>query len=215
MLPLVPWFAVGASAGLFTAWVESTPRLIGAQGPQYALTWPQRLLLAGRVPWFYAWKVLWPANLMFTYPHWTIDSGELRQYLFPLGLVALAVALGLLARKNRGPLAGFLFFTGTLFPALGFLNVYPFRYSYVADHFQYLAILGIIVPAAAWLTVLARRISQGKIAADRPAGALADHTRRPRPAGRARCIATTRRCSARLWRAIPAALFSTTIWAWC
>ncbi len=170
VLPLVPWFVVGASAGLFTAWVESTPRLIGAQGAPYALTLPQRLLLAGRVPWFYAWKVLWPANLMFTYPHWKIDSGELRQYLFPLGMAALAVALGLLARKNRGPLAGFLFFAGTLFPVLGFLNVYPFRYSYVADHFQYLAILGIIVPAASGLTVLAGRISpgwisQGKLAA--------------------------------------------------
>jgi tetratricopeptide (TPR) repeat protein len=150
--PLLPWFAIGASAGLFTAWVESTPRLIGAQGPQYALTLLQRLLLAGRVPWFYASKVLWPSNLMFTYPHWKIDSGEWWQYLFPLGLAALAVALVLLARKYRGPLAGFLFFAGTLFPVLGFLNVYPFRYSYVADHFQYLAILGIIVPAASGLT---------------------------------------------------------------
>jgi tetratricopeptide (TPR) repeat protein len=165
VLPLVPWFAVGASAGLFTAWVESTPRLIGAQGPQYALTLAQRLLLAGRVPWFYAWKVLWPANLMFTYPRWKIDAGEWWQYLFPLGLAALAVALGLLARKNRGPLAGFLFFAGTLFPALGFLNVYPFRYSYVADHFQYLAMLGIIVPAASGLTVLAGRIAPGRISA--------------------------------------------------
>src|ERR1019366_5746224 len=165
VLPLVPWFALGATAGLFTAWVESTPRLIGAQGPAYALTLPQRLLLAGRVPWFYAWKVLWPANLMFTYPRWKIDAGEWWQYLFPLGLAALAVALGVLARKNRGPLAGFLFFAGTLFPALGFLNVYPFRYSYVADHFQYLAILGIVVPAASGLTVLAGRIPPGRIAA--------------------------------------------------
>ena len=165
VLPLVPWFAVGASAGLFTAWVESTPRLIGAQGPLYALTVAQRLLLAGRVPWFYAWKALWPANLMFTYPRWKIGTGEWWQYLFPLGLAALAVALGLLARKNRGPLAGFLFFAGTLFPALGFLNVYPFRYSYVADHFQYLAILGIVVPAASGLTVLAGRIPPGRIAA--------------------------------------------------
>jgi tetratricopeptide (TPR) repeat protein len=165
VLPLVPWFAVGASAGLFTAWVESTPRLIGAQGPQYALTLAQRLLLAGRVPWFYAWKVLWPANLMFTYPRWKIDAGEWWQYLFPLGLAALAGALGWLARKYRGPLAGFLFFAGTLFPALGFLNVYPFRYSYVADHFQYLAILGIVVPAASALTVLAGRIPPGRMAA--------------------------------------------------
>jgi tetratricopeptide (TPR) repeat protein len=165
VLPLAPWFALGASAGLFTAWVESTPRLIGAQGAQYALTLSQRLLLAGRVPWFYAWKVLWPANLMFVYPHWMIDAGEPLQYLFPLGLAALAVALGLLARKSRGPLAGFLFFAGTLFPVLGFLNVYPFRYSYVADHFQYLAVLGIVVPAACGLTVLAERVSPRKIIA--------------------------------------------------
>ena len=165
VLPLVPFFVVGASAGLFTAWVERTPSLIGAQGAEYALTMPQRFLLAGRVPWFYAWKVLWPADLMFIYPRWKIDPGEWWQYLFPLGLVALAVALGWLARKNRAPLAGFLFFTGTLFPVLGFLNVYPFRYSYVADHFQYLAALGIFVPAASWLVVWAGRISPGKMGA--------------------------------------------------
>ncbi len=165
VLPLVPWFAAGASAGLFTAWVEKNPQLIGAQGAHYALSLLQRLLLAGRVPWFYACKVLWPSNLMFVYPRWTIDPGEWWQYLFPLGLAALAVAFGLLARRNRGPLAGFLIFAGTLFPVLGFLNVYPFRYSYVADHFQYLAALGIVVPVASGLTVLARRISPGRIGA--------------------------------------------------
>ncbi len=58
---------------------------------------------------------------------------------FPLGVLAAALGLGLLARGQRGPLAGFLFFIGTLFPALGFFNVYPFIFSYVADHFQYLA----------------------------------------------------------------------------
>ena len=162
VLPLVPWFAVGIPAGLFTAWVESTPRLIGAQGTDYALTLPQRLLLAGRVPWFYAWKVLWPANLMFFYPRWNVDPREWWQYLFPLGTLALAVALAYLARKNRGPLAGFLIFAGTLFPVLGFFNVYPFRYSWVADHFQYLASLGIIVPAVSGLMALAGRIPPGK-----------------------------------------------------
>jgi len=108
VLPLAPWFALAVPAGLFTAWVESTPRLIGAQGALYALTLPQRLLLAGRVAWFYAWKVLWPSDLMFIYPRWTIDPGQWWQYLFPLALAVLAAALGLLARKNRGPMAGFL-----------------------------------------------------------------------------------------------------------
>jgi tetratricopeptide (TPR) repeat protein len=165
ILPLLPWLVVGASAGLFTAWVESAPEFIGAHGPEYELSLPQRLLLAGRVPLFYAWKLMWPSNLIFLYPRWTIDPSEWWQYLFPLATVALAGVLVFLARKNRGPLAGFLFFTGTLFPALGFLNVYPFRYSYVADHFQYLAALGLIVPAAAWLTALAGRLSPSKTAA--------------------------------------------------
>src|ERR1019366_2318074 len=52
------------------------------------------------------------------------------------------------------PLAGWLFFIGSLFPALGFFNVYPFAFSYVADHFQYLASLGVIVVAAAGLAQL-------------------------------------------------------------
>ncbi len=158
VLPLAPWFVLGAFAGLFTAWVERNPQLIGAQGSQYALTFAQRLLLAGRVPWFYAGKALWPSGLMFIYPHWSIDSADPVQYLYPVLLIGLAAALVWIARGNRAPLAGFLFFIGTLFPALGFLNVYPFRYSWVADHFQYLALLGILVPVAAGLTLLASRI---------------------------------------------------------
>jgi tetratricopeptide (TPR) repeat protein len=57
----------------------------------------------------------------------------------------------MLRRKNRGPLAAWLIFVGTLFPVLGFFNVYPFMFSYVADHFQYLACLGMIVLASAMI----------------------------------------------------------------
>jgi tetratricopeptide (TPR) repeat protein len=90
---------------------------------------------------------------MFIYPHWVVSSALWWQYLFPLGAMALAVGFGLMARWRRGPLAVFLFFAGTLFPAMGFFNVYPFVFSYVADHFQYLACLGIIVPLASGLTL--------------------------------------------------------------
>jgi tetratricopeptide (TPR) repeat protein len=40
---------------------------------------------------------------------------------------------------------------------LGFLNVYPFRYSYVADHFQYLACLGVIVLTSAAMVSTGQR----------------------------------------------------------
>jgi tetratricopeptide (TPR) repeat protein len=143
--PLLPWFVMGASAGLFTAWVESA--LIGARGAEFAMAPFQRLLLAGRVICFYAAKVIWPSNLIFFYPRWNIDPSAWWQYLFPAGVIAVAVVLWMLARRHRGPLAAFLIFCVTLFPVLGFFNIYPFRYSYVADHFAYLASLAIIVPS--------------------------------------------------------------------
>ena len=59
--------------------------------------------------------------------------------------------------RTRAPLAAALLYVGTLFPALGFFNVYPFRYSFVADHFQYLAAASIIAAlAAALVTTIAR-----------------------------------------------------------
>jgi tetratricopeptide (TPR) repeat protein len=149
VLPLLPWFALGAAAGLFTAWVERN--FVGAEGPDFALTLVERFLVAGRAVWFYLGKLVWPANLMFFYPRWRVDSADWWQYLFPLAALAALAGLCLLARKRRGPLAGVLIFGGTLFPALGFINVYPFIYSYVADHFQYTASLGIIVPVACGL----------------------------------------------------------------
>ncbi|MGA9898567.1 MAG: tetratricopeptide repeat protein [Terriglobales bacterium] len=158
--PLLPWFVLGAGAGLFTAWVEKTR--VGAEGAGFSLSLAQRLLLPGRMIFFYAGKLLWPSNLIFTYPRWQPDVTVWWQYLYPLGVVILVVVLWSLPR--RGPLAGFLIFSGTLFPVLGFLNVYPFRYSFVADHFQYLASLGIIVPVACGLVLGISRISPGKTA---------------------------------------------------
>jgi tetratricopeptide (TPR) repeat protein len=164
VLPLLPWFALGLTGGLFTAWVEhrffiTVHTSMGTAGTDFSLTFFERCLLAGRVICFYLGKLVWPADLMFMYPRWKVDSAVWWQYLFPLGVVALVVGLVWMARKQRGPLAGFLFFAGTLFPALGFINVYPFIFSYVADHFQYLASLGIIVPLAAGLLAAVRSIT--------------------------------------------------------
>jgi len=146
VLPLLPWFTVGAASGLFTAYVEN--KYIGAHGATFSLDPVQRVLLAGRAAWFYLLKLVFPSDLIFVYPHWTISSSVWWQYLFPAGIFVTAAALLALSRRARGPLTAFLYFIGTLFPVLGFFNVYPFRYSWVADHFQYLASLGILVPAA-------------------------------------------------------------------
>jgi protein O-mannosyl-transferase len=152
VLPLLPFFVAGASAALVTAWIERG--LIGAEGSAYAFSPLERLLIAGRVVWFYLSKLVWPLNLIFIYPRWLISQAVWWQYLFPATLILLVAILVWISRRHRGPLAGMLFFIGTLFPVLGFLNVYPFRYSLVADHFQYLACLGIIVPISAGITLV-------------------------------------------------------------
>jgi len=141
--PLVPYFALGAVAGLLTAWVER--KLIGAEGAAFDMSSIDRGLLAGRVPWFYLSKLLWPHDLMFVYPRWQIDRAMWWQWLYPAATLGLLALLWSLRNRWRSPLAGWLLFVGTLFPALGFLNVYPFQFSFVADHFQYLASLGVIV----------------------------------------------------------------------
>ena len=96
--------------------------------------------------WVYIGKLIWPSNLCFFYPKWEVDAGDPKQYVFP-AFVVLVVAVLFFGRTRlgRGPVTAVLYFGGTLFPVLGFFNVYPFRYSYVADHFQYLASIGIIV----------------------------------------------------------------------
>jgi tetratricopeptide (TPR) repeat protein len=145
--PLLPWLALGAAAGVLTAWFERT--YIGAQGDAFTLSLAQRGLIAGRALWFYLGKTVWPADLIFIYPRWQVDPGVWWQWLYPASALATFAGLAVLARWRRGPLAGALYFAGTLFPALGFVNVYPFLFSFVADHFQYLARLGILVPVAA------------------------------------------------------------------
>ena len=156
-LPLLPFFAIGIAGGLLTAWVER--QYIGARGAAFDLSLLERGLLAGRVIWFYLAKLIWPANLMFVYPRWQVSAATAWPCLYPLGVIALLAVLWLARKRARGPLAGVLFFVGSLFPALGFFNVYPFVFSYVADHFQYLASLGIIaLVAGAWARL--RKVAQ-------------------------------------------------------
>lgn len=163
LTPLLPWFAIGAAAGLFTAWVEHD--LIGAKGEEFEFTALQRGLLAGRVVWFYLGKLVWPANLIFIYPRWDVNSSAPGQWLYPVALIALVAALFLIRRRSRAPLAAMLFFIGTLFPVLGFFNVYPFLFSFVADHFQYLASLGVIVfVCAAILRAMPARAGRAALA---------------------------------------------------
>lgn len=162
VVPLLPWLALGAAAGLLTAWVERSQ--LGAAGAPFALTCLQRTLLAGRALVFYAGTLLWPADLLFVYPRWhlatTADGYQLLFYqsLFVVSVLTTIVICWLIRHRTRAPLAATLIFIATLGPALGVVNVYPFVFSFVADHFQYVAGLGLITLAAAALATAATRL---------------------------------------------------------
>lgn len=160
VLPLLPWFAAGAAMGLLTAHFES--ELIGAKGSAFELGVGARLLLAARVPWHYVASLVWPFDLTFIYPRWNVDAAVWWQWLFPLAtLGALGGAAWRARLGNRGWLAAALLFGGTLFPVLGFVNVYPFLFSFVADHFAYLANLALFALAGAGAAFAVARFGRG------------------------------------------------------
>jgi protein O-mannosyl-transferase len=152
-----PLFVLGLGFGLWTAHLEKTH--VGAQGGEWAFNFLERIQIAGNAICFYAGKLLFPSPIIFIYPRWDISMHRPELYLAPVFVLAVTAALWAMRTKlGRGPLAGWLFFIGTLFPALGFFNVYPFRYSFVADHFQYLATFGFIALAVAAGAALVARI---------------------------------------------------------
>ena len=155
VVPLTPFVVLGGAAGLVTLWVEHS--LIGARGIEFDLSLSERLLVAGRAIWFYLGKLLWPWPLVFNYPRWRIDSGAWLQFLYPLAVAIAAAVLWMLRHRVRAPLAVFLIFCGTLFPVLGFVNVFPFRYAYVADHFAYHASMPVIAFVSAAIVMLLTR----------------------------------------------------------
>jgi tetratricopeptide (TPR) repeat protein len=181
VLPLIPFFLLGTASGLFTTRVELS--LIGAEGSDFNYSTTERVLIAGRVIWFYLGKLIWPLDLIFVYPRWQVSQTVWWQYLYPAAALLLLAALVWLSRRWRAPMAGVFFFIVTLFPVLGFLNVYPFRYSLVADHFQYLASLGIIALAAAGIALLVE---------------LGQHWRRP--TGYVLCLAFLTSLAILTWR---------------
>ena len=149
---LIPFFLVGASAGLITAWIEQ--KMVNLTGEPFAFSFVDRCLIAGRAFWFYLAKLFWPVDLMLIYPRWQVDPSVLWQWIFPIAIVLVGTSW-FLRRRSRAPFAALISFGALLFPTLGFLNVSYFQFSFVADHFVYLACVPVIVLVCGTLTALA------------------------------------------------------------
>jgi tetratricopeptide (TPR) repeat protein len=120
-----------------------TQKLEGGIDPSMARAWPERFATAGGEVWFYLSKLVWPYPLITVYPRWKIDAGQWSSYLPLLAVIAgfsiLWIKRGLWARPWFFVMAYFLV---ALLPVLGFVDHYFLQYSFVADHFQYLASMG-------------------------------------------------------------------------
>ncbi len=139
LLRLIPWFIIAFIIGLVTIHVEHTST--GAHGADWRFSMAQRFLIAGHAFWFYLLKLLWPHPLLMVYPRWALGSSL--GFLWLIAAVALFAALWLLrSRIGRGPLAAMLFYLVTIGPVLGFISFYTQLFSFVADHYQYLACIG-------------------------------------------------------------------------
>ncbi len=146
ILAVVPWFAAGVALATVTVYVEH--HAAGASGAQFQFTMTQRALIAGRNLWFYPVKLLWPWPLLEIYPRWNVGNLGGWQWLYPIA--ALTVPAALLAwhrRLGRGPFVAIAFYGITISPVLGFISFEYQIYSFVADHFQYLACIGWIALA--------------------------------------------------------------------
>lgn len=157
---LAPFVALGIGMGLLAMWWERHHQ--GTAGDVFALSFLERLIVAGRAVWFYLGKILWPTDLTFIYPQWQINTTDPWAYAGLLACVIVTVAI-YLARHRTGNSIGIagLFYLGMLVPLLGFIMLYTFRYTFVADHYQYVASIGPLTLLAAGLTKgIARLLNQ-------------------------------------------------------
>lgn len=156
---MMPFAALGTAMGLTSIWWEKNKQ--GTTGEDFDFTMPERVLIASRALWFYIGKLVWPARLAFSYSRWEINSSQPIQYLWSACWVSVAAVLWRSRRMvGRGPIAALVFFVAALVPMIGFFSLYTFRYSFVADHYQYVASIGPIAVVAAALVVLGDRMKQ-------------------------------------------------------
>ena len=158
-LALAPFALISVVASAWTIWEQRFHAR--AVGPDWTQTFPERLIIAGKAIWFYLGKLVWPHPLIFIYPRWDVDSSKVVAYLPLLAAIAGLVALWFIRAKwGRALFFAAAYYVVSLFPVLGFFSVYFFRYSFVSDHFQYLASMGPLALTGAGIATLLGRFCE-------------------------------------------------------
>jgi protein O-mannosyl-transferase len=163
LMQIVPFVVLGVGMGLLAVWWERYHQ--GTNRGAFTFLSPiERILVASRAVWFYLSKIFWPSKLTFIYPRWNISPADLVDYIWLLAGIAACVAIYFLRRYvGRSVEVAAAFFVATLSPVLGFIMLFTFRYTFVADHYQYLACIGPISLASAGIISLSDKFTQYRL----------------------------------------------------
>jgi protein O-mannosyl-transferase len=110
-----------------------------------------RVVEAPAMVWFYLSKAILPIHLQFIYPQWQIDAGR---WVWWLPAIAAILLTGILLWQrnswwDRPLLFAWIIYCVALVPVMGFTDISYMKYSLVADHYQYLAIIAFVALVAA------------------------------------------------------------------
>src|SRR3954470_2540492 len=163
LLQIVPFVVLGVGSGLLAVWWERYHQ--GTSRDVFTFLGPlERILVASRAVWFYLSKIFWPSDLTFIYPRWNISPADLVHHIWLVACIAAGAAIYFLRRYvGRGVEVAAAFFVATLTPVLGFIMLFTFRYTFVADHYQYLACIGPISLASAGIISLSDKFTQYRV----------------------------------------------------
>jgi len=153
----LPFFAVALILGIVTILCQG--QMIA--GREAGLGTPlSRLITAGTGVFFYWDKFIAPIELLPIYPRWTFSRPTAAELLTLPALGALLAVLWSQHRPwSRTVLFGLGFFLVNLFPVLGLFRQAYSSVSWVADHFAYLPMIGLVGIAVAGLELAYQRAS--------------------------------------------------------
>src|SRR6476619_4637692 len=115
LVQLFPFVVLALAMGLLTVWWERYHQ--GTHGPLFAISPPERLLIASRAIWFYLGKLFWPSNLTFIYPRWIVSPTHLLEYAWLAALGGLCAVISFARRYvGRSLEVAALFFVATRSP---------------------------------------------------------------------------------------------------
>ncbi len=148
---LAPFFVISLAFGLLNVfWHPHLPLVSNSDIPSESGFF-SRLAGAGQIITFYMYKALLPWSLSFIYPRWEIDPLSFFNWV---PILAIAGTLVFAAKKSesKGLFLFLVYVIATLLPVLGFFNVDYMRYSWVADHYFYLTLGGVIAAGLSFLS---------------------------------------------------------------